>query len=201
MKPASEKSLGFMRSLAESKDTEAFLKSLPDAWLCVYEEIVIRGNDDVAQKDVSKFIENMKALPYKPKPTKAVIKANPVTEDGMYMLRDVAGDHFFKVKHNQAGTRLYAERLVIHDEAVKGGHVKISFKYQAGAIHKLNADMKMSYDEAKAFGALYGSCVRCGRLLTNELSIALGIGPICGEREFGGEWPRLLEAGKLKAAK
>jgi hypothetical protein len=40
----------------------------------------------------------------------------------------------------------------------------------------------MSLEEAKAFGRLYGVCVRCGATLTDEQSIEAGIGPVCAGR-------------------
>lgn len=41
----------------------------------------------------------------------------------------------------------------------------------------------LTLDEAKTFGRMYGFCMRCGRTLTDEGSIAAGIGPICA-----GKW-------------
>ncbi len=41
---------------------------------------------------------------------------------------------------------------------------------------------RMTVDDAKRFGALYGQCCVCGRMLTNEESIKDGIGPICEGR-------------------
>ena len=35
------------------------------------------------------------------------------------------------------------------------------------------------------FGKKFGTCCLCGRELTNEESVELGIGPICRERAFG----------------
>jgi hypothetical protein len=40
----------------------------------------------------------------------------------------------------------------------------------------------MTVEEAKAFGLLYGRCIVCGRTLTDEKSIADGIGPICAAK-------------------
>ena len=37
----------------------------------------------------------------------------------------------------------------------------------------------------KSIGLLTGRCCLCGRTLTDETSIAEGIGPICGNRAFG----------------
>lgn len=44
---------------------------------------------------------------------------------------------------------------------------------------------KAPEEAAVAFGKKFGSCSCCGRTLTNELSIELGIGPICRSKFFG----------------
>ena len=56
--------------------------------------------------------------------------------------------------------------------------------------------MKLTLQEAADFGHIYGSCCICSRELTDELSIALGIGPVCGKREFGGEFTTIMKAKK-----
>lgn len=56
------------------------------------------------------------------------------------------------------------------------------FQYHAGAIRKLRPEHRMTLEEAKEFGKLYGTCCVCGRTLTNETSIEEGIGPVCGGR-------------------
>lgn len=44
---------------------------------------------------------------------------------------------------------------------------------------------------AQRYGREIGSCYRCGRRLTNRISRHLGIGPICGNRDFGSEFKDL----------
>lgn len=96
-----------------------------------------------------------------------------VTEAGMYQHPD---GRIFKVQKAVHGSgRLYAKLLVPPREF--GGRAE--FKYTAGAIFELNPDMQMTMAQAKAFGALYGTCCNCGATLTNEKSIELGIGPVC----------------------
>lgn len=116
-----------------------------------------------------------------------------VLEDGMYL----ADGKIYKVQHAVHGSgRQYAKIAIV--EANADGSYNVSFRYVAGAIAKLSPQHKMSYEQAKEFGALYGTCCRCGRTLTDELSIALGIGPICGEREFGGEFKIRVKEAKLQ---
>lgn len=113
-----------------------------------------------------------------------------VTEDGMYRTADGA---IFKVQKAVHGSgRLYVKQLAVTLDSgervmrfmlgkfdAKQDHASVSFVYAPGAINRLSAEDKMTLEEAKKFGALYGTCCRCGRTLTDEESIAAGIGPIC----------------------
>lgn len=90
-----------------------------------------------------------------------------ITEDGIYL----HGETVYKVQFSQQG-RLYAKELVIEDGRGR-------FEYASGMVYKLTPDERMTLEQAKEFGALYGTCCNCGRTLTNEDSIEAGIGPIC----------------------
>lgn len=93
------------------------------------------------------------------------VTAEPVTE-GMYRIADGT---VFKVQKAVHGSgNLYAKRLT-----------EDGFEYAPGAIRRLTLADKMTLDEAKAWGVLYGTCCVCGRTLTDETSIAQGIGPVC----------------------
>ncbi len=96
--------------------------------------------------------------------------AERVSDEGMY--RNAEGD-IFRVQRSKESGNLYAKRLDIID----GG-----FVYEAGAIRNLKPSDRMTLDDAKAFGVQYGICCVCGALLTNEVSVAEGIGPVCGGR-------------------
>lgn len=48
-----------------------------------------------------------------------------------------------------------------------------------GAANKLRPETKMTLEQAKQYGKMYGMCMLCGRTLTDEESVAMGIGPIC----------------------
>lgn len=103
----------------------------------------------------------------------AVVKT--VAPEGMHKLDGV----IFKVQvaHQGSGNK-YAKRLVPGE----GFGAPASFEYAPGAIRNLSEDTLLSLEDAKAFGALYGTCCVCGRTLTDETSIAAGIGPICAKR-------------------
>jgi hypothetical protein len=87
------------------------------------------------------------------------------------MYRNAEGD-IFKVQRSRESGNLYAKRL----DLIEG------FIYEAGAIRNLKPSDRMTLDDAKAFGVQYGICCVCGALLTNEVSVAEGIGPVCGGR-------------------
>lgn len=117
-------------------------------------------------------------------------EAGRKTPDGFYQIDE---SHIYKVVLSQ-NDRLYAKRLVVHEPAVWGEDgtlVKpavVEWIFEEGAMGKIRPEHKMTEDQATAYGRLYGRCYECGRRLRNELSIYLGIGPICGEREFGGQF-------------
>ena len=104
-----------------------------------------------------------------PAPAPKVVKSAPapVTEPGVYF----DGEHYYKVVFNQSQTNLYAK---VWDA---------EWVYAPGAIKRLDARMRVTAEQAARFGKLWGSCVFCTRMLTDERSIAVGYGPRCAERE------------------
>lgn len=89
--------------------------------------------------------------------------------------------HIYKVQESRQSGRLYAKELIV--TPVEGGEPVTEFAYAKGVVYRLSASDMMTLAEAKEFGALYGVCCVCGRLLTNETSIEAGIGPICAQGE------------------
>lgn len=98
---------------------------------------------------------------------------NDITQIGMY--RNSEGV-IFKVQKSQNSGRLYAKRL---NDSGRG------FTYEAGAIYTLKHSDKMTLEQVMEFGVLTGNCCVCGAELTDPVSVARGIGPICLEK--GGE--------------
>jgi hypothetical protein len=118
----------------------------------------------------SNIISELLAMPTVKKET--VVKSNKesttktveITE-GMYKL----SDRIFKVYMNRAETCLLVKELIDGE-----------FEYMGSAQWKLpKAATRMTLDEAKAYGALTGTCCVCSRKLTDEGSIKAGIGPVC----------------------
>lgn len=107
---------------------------------------------------------------------KEMAEVQATVTEGMYRKADGT---IYKVQRAVHGSgNLYAKRLSPPDEF--GGKAK--FEYAPGAIRRLSIDERMTLEEAKEWGALYGTCCVCGRTLTNEESIEAGIGPVCSGR-------------------
>lgn len=152
---ASEKQLGFLRSLIVRKG------------YTIHEDKLAK----LGPRDASELIDLLQGMDDKPQATEtadAPAKSDAL-EDGMYRM----DGEIYKVQHAVHGSgRQYAKQLV-------GEGSEWGFEYAAGAIRKLRPEHRMTLEEAKEFGALYGTCCVCGRTLTRESSIAEGIGPVC----------------------
>jgi hypothetical protein len=136
------------------------------------------GRGTITEKQAAAVLK-FKASAMRRAEADAEVAAKPVRElptEGMYRTEDGT---IYKVQVAHHGTgKLYAKKLVQEGDAWR-------FEYERGAIYRLTASDKMTLEEAKAFGALYGTCCVCGRTLTDEESIAAGIGPVCAGK---GEW-------------
>lgn len=122
----------------------------------------------LTSKEASQFIDYLKTIP-KPQSTG---KARVEIEDGMYVL----DGEIFKVQHAVHGSgRQYAKRLVPGAEYGE----RATFEYARGIVYRLTPEHRMTMEQAKEFGAMYGTCVRCGATLTAEDSIDRMMGPVC----------------------
>jgi len=88
--------------------------------------------------------------------------------EGMWTI----GERIFKVQESHGSGRLYAKELI-------DGR----FEYAPGALRDLRTKgVKMTLEKAVEYGRLYGICCVCGRTLTDETSVAAGIGPVCSAK-------------------
>lgn len=102
--------------------------------------------------------------------------------EGMYRK---AGSIYKVQKAVHGSGRNYAKRLVetgVKDP--KTGKNKWRFEYAQGFVYELRPEHALTIEQAKEFGALYGTCCVCGRTLTREESIEAGIGPVCAAKAF-----------------
>lgn len=92
--------------------------------------------------------------------------------EGMHQLPT---GEIYKVQRAVHGSGFpYAKLLTITDGTAY-------FSIARGAMRFLSQATRMSTEQAAHFGHLYGICCNCGRTLTDEDSIARGIGPICAQ--------------------
>jgi hypothetical protein len=126
---------------------------------------------------VTSVLDYLKSLP---RPIRPAASAAELTE-GMYQTPD---GQIYKVQAALHGSgKPYAKRLETETvDGPEGPQTDVWFEFAPGAIRTLRPEHKMSLEAAKAFGALYGICCVCATALTDEVSIAEGIGPICGGR-------------------
>lgn len=116
-----------------------------------------------------------------------------VLEDGMY----VRGDgKVFKLYHTVHG----ANELVAKELVIEGDTGEFIYRGKGPLASLLTNSRRLTLEEARAFGAIYGQCCRCLAPLTHEISIALGIGPKCGGHEYGDEFKVLYQAAKASLA-
>ena len=113
--------------------------------------------------DASRAIDTLKAAP----------KVGPASEP-----KDELQDAIYKIDGEI--------RKVYHTQA---GH-QVAKVWQDGeweyvgkrGLRGLTDEHRMTLEEAKEFGAIYGICCNCSRRLTDEVSIEEGIGPVCAKR-------------------
>lgn len=99
----------------------------------------------------------------------------------------------YKVKPARSSDRTFAFLLVEKEVWVEGdestdGEDKIvtkgEFLYQGVASRFVKASDKMEKANAVQFGLSHNFCCCCGKLLTADNSVDLGIGPICSKKYF-----------------
>ena len=92
--------------------------------------------------------------------------------EGMYQTADGV---IYRVQRSRELGKLYAKRL---------NPLGNSFEFAPGVIRTLTANDKMSLEDAKAFGVATGICCVCAAFLTDEKSVAAGIGPVCAKKKW-----------------
>lgn len=158
--PATPSQINYLRDLLGARVIDADVRA----------DIEARLADGTLDKDrASRAIDRLRVAP-----KVAAVKVAANIEEGMYRKDGV----IFRVHRSRESGNLYAKRL--NFDLFSGS--KPNFVYAKGAISGLTAEHKMSKDEAKAFGVETGICCVCGAFLTDEKSVAEGIGPVCAKR-------------------
>lgn len=107
-----------------------------------------------------------------------------VRSEAVEGIHRISGDRIVKVQRGRESGNLYAKLLVVTE--TDDGEYDGEFLYAPGLIVECSAETALSLDDARAYGALYSVCCVCAARLSDEDSIALGIGPVCGGRVY--EW-------------
>lgn len=99
---------------------------------------------------------------------KELFALQPMLDEGMYRVNDC----IYKVYRTRDKNILVTKQLI--EEA---------FEYTGKRpLRFIRAEHRMTLDEAKEYGKVTGTCCVCAAKLTNETSIAAGIGPICASK-------------------
>lgn len=106
-----------------------------------------------------------------------------VSEEGIYVNRDAKT--FFLVQKARSSGRLYAKKLIVVYNGIRNSdgswhtEPRFDWEYDKGAIYQINADWRITKEEAKAFGDYWHHCIKCHTRLTRQSSIDQGMGDTC----------------------
>ena len=169
-KPASDRSLSYLRDLMLDKaahlgDTREGAQAKIDEWFA----------QGPSQKQASESIDRLKGEGYTGRShqfEQAEAQPSGELEDGFYELTD---GRILKIVHAVHGSgNQYGK--VLDTETGK-------FDYISGGARLVReTGTKLTLERARELGHLYGMCIRCGATLTDEDSIAAGIGPVCATK-------------------
>lgn len=113
---------------------------------------------------LSKATASAKITEYKAMPT---INRAAELDEGMYRV----GEDIYKVYFTRNG-HIATKQLTAE-----------GFEYTGRKpLAMIKPEHRMTLEQAMEYGQITGTCCNCGRLLTNEESIANGIGPICASK-------------------
>ncbi|OEJ20902.1 DUF6011 domain-containing protein [Streptomyces subrutilus] len=101
----------------------------------------------------------------------AAVKAAQQLTPGLYHLEGKV----YRVSRTRRGV-VKVERLL--QPGPRGGNGRFVPDYST-ARQELADEHKLTKEAAEAYGKEHGLCAACGRLLTDPVSVARGIGPVC----------------------
>ena len=95
----------------------------------------------------------------------------PLLPTGFYLYEGSV----YRVQKSKSSHGHYAKRLIVAD----GRGV---WSYSPGAMKNLHGAERLTVEQAAFMGHHLGVCVVCGATLTDEKSVAAGIGPVCAKK-------------------
>lgn len=165
--PATERQMAFIADLYRTIDSD----NAPEAILA------IEQGDPLSKADASKVIERLIAQRGKIRQTANIERqqgeqktAPTDLSEGFY--RSGNGD-IYQVVQARHGSHLLAK--ILDQETGK-------FEYAGAAKRFVKADQRLTLEQAQEYGKQTGRCLVCSRVLTNKVSVAEGIGPVCRGR-------------------
>ena len=154
--PASERQVSYLTSLLSDRACDAVFRA----------DITERIADGTLDKrTASNAIDTLMRAPRAVAPAVAALTVGMYRKDGV----------IYRVQRSRESGNLYAKRL---DLLATGAE----FTYAAGAIRTLTLADSMTREEAQAWGVETGICCVCSADLTDPVSVARGIGPVCASR-------------------
>lgn len=164
--PASEKQVAFIKRLAGERVWDQGDSSVVEKVFSVTKDLPVSKRE---ASDAITYLQGCAKKSVVAAATGADLKEGMYRKDG----------RIFRLYHARSASKhLLAKELV--DE---GG--SWSFIYRGvPARLGLRSEHRMARDEAAEFGRQYGVCCVCGAALTDPESVAAGIGPICGGRDY-----------------
>lgn len=163
---ATDAQVGFIRTLAHQVGSDR-------AYQMLVENFSVVAAADLTKGQASRFITMLKearTAPAEPSTAPAPAPAEPLSV-GMYR-RD---GKTVKVHKSRNGEHLLASVL----DPDTG-----EFTYLGAAYRFVAVEHRMSLEDAEEFSLKITRCCCCGRTLTADESVRLGIGPICRGRYF-----------------
>ncbi len=157
--PATERQVSYLASLLADRACTTDFRATAEARM---------SGGTLDKATASKMIDTLMATPRVARG--GVAAATPLTV-GMYRKDGV----IYRVQRSRESGGMYAKRL---DLLATGAE----FVYAAGAIRTLTLADSMTREEAQAWGVETGICCVCSADLTDPVSVARGIGPVCARR-------------------
>lgn len=161
-----EQQLNFLDSLSASKDAPTLVAQVA----------ILRETGAMTRTMASGFITKLIAAPDKPLAT---------VEFGYYKSAD--GTFYSYQEHDTHYGKMPVFAKLVLPSAWAGAGAKARWRKLARgpssskkyAAKYLSGLAPLTLEQAKAEGKLLGRCIRCGATLTDPVSVANGIGPVC----------------------
>ena len=172
-KPISDRQISFLTDLTRKYMTlNGYTnEDIEDALTATGNKHIAGLSRQEASEAIDKKLDQIKKL------EKELVENPAVTAeedriDGFWELPD---GRIVKVQYAVHGSgRPYGKVL----DTVSGG-----FNYLNGIVNNVRREgTRLTLERAQELGHLYGMCIRCGATLTDEASIAAGIGPVCATK-------------------